>query len=84
MAFDIDFQRFFSSFFVLMIRKLLNCVLCDPQGIIHFAVNILHVIFMKVKIYDFITAQCTKTSEIMLSIDGHDCSIRKRFSDIDL
>ena len=49
MTFDIDFQRFFPVF-VLTIRKLLNCVLCDPQGITHFAVHILHMIFMKVKI----------------------------------
>ena len=56
MTFDIDFQRFFFPVFVLTIRKLSNCVLCDSRGIIRFAVHILHVIFMKVKIYDYIMA----------------------------
>ena len=70
--------------FVLTIRKLSNCVLCDPWGIIRFAVHILHVIFINVKIYDYIMTQCTKTSESMLLMDGHNCSIWKRFSDIDL
>ena len=51
MTFDIDFQRFFPVF-VLTIRKLSNCVLCDPWGIIRFAVHTLQVIFMKAKIYD--------------------------------
>ena len=54
------FSRFFVQFpvFVLTIRKLSNCVLCDLQGIIHFAVHmhILHVIFLKVKVYDYIMA----------------------------
>ena len=55
MTFDIDFQRFFPVF-VLTIRKLSNCVLCDPRGIIRFAVHILHVIFINVEIYDYIMA----------------------------
>ena len=54
--FDFDFQRFFSQVFVLTIRKLSNCVLCDPRGIIRFAVHILHVIFINVDIYDYIVA----------------------------
>ena len=57
MTFDIDFQRFFFPVFVLTIRKLSNCVLSDPRGmIIRFAVYILHVIFINVKIYDNILA----------------------------
>ena len=51
MTFDIDFQRFFSSFCAYD-KKALE--LCDPQGIVPFAVHILHVIFMQVKIYDYI------------------------------
>ena len=47
-----DFQRFFFPVFVLMIRKPSNCVLCYRPGIIRFAVHILHMIFMKAKIYD--------------------------------
>ena len=39
-----------------MIRELSNCVLCDPQGIIRFAVHILYTIFINVKIYDYIMA----------------------------
>ena len=38
--------------------------------------------FINVKIYDYIMEQCTKTSEIMLSIDGHNCSIQKCFSEL--
>ena len=41
---------------VLRIRKLSKCVLCDPRGIIRFAVHILHMIFINVKIYDYIMA----------------------------
>ena len=37
-----------------MIRKLSNYVLCDPRGIIRFAVHILHMIFINIKIYDYI------------------------------
>ena len=40
---------------------------------IRFAVQRLHAIFMKVKIYYYIMAVCTKTSEIMQSMDGHNC-----------
>ena len=68
---------------MLAIRNLSNCVLCDSLGIIRFAVHILHVILMNVKIYNYMT-KCTKTSEIMLSMDGQNYSIRKCFSDIDL
>ena len=49
----IDFL-FFPPVFVLTIRKLSNCVLCYLRWITRFAVHILHVIFMKVKIYDYI------------------------------
>ena len=47
------FKDFFPVY-VFVIRKLWNCVLCDPQGIIWFAVHILHMIFINVKIYDYI------------------------------
>ena len=40
--------------FVVSIRKLSKCVLCDTWGIICFAVHILHVIFINVKIYNYI------------------------------
>ena len=82
MTFDIAFQRSFVPVFVLTIRKPSNCVLCDPRGIIRFAVHALYMIVINVKIYDYIMATCTKTSEITQSMDGHNCSIRKRFSDL--
>ena len=56
MTFDIDFSKTIFPVFVLTIRKLSNCVLCDPRGIIRFAVYILHAIFINVKIYDYIMA----------------------------
>ena len=46
MTFYTDFQ----------IRKLSNCVLCDPRGIVRFAVHILHVIFINIKVNDYIMA----------------------------
>ena len=47
------FSKIFFSSFLLTIRKLSNCVLYDPRGmIIRFAVHILHVVFINVKIYD--------------------------------
>ena len=49
------FKDFFPVF-VLTIRKLSNCVLCDSRGFIRFAVSILHVIFINVNIYDYIMA----------------------------
>ena len=57
MTFDVDFQKKKkNTVFVLTIRKLSNCVLCDLRGIIRFAVHILHVTFINVKIYDYIMA----------------------------
>ena len=52
-----DFQDFFPVF-VLTIRKLSHCLLCDPAGdrIICFAVHMLHMIFINVKTYDYIMA----------------------------
>ena len=41
-------------------------------------------ILINIEVCDYMMAKCKKTSEIMLSMDGHNCSIRKRFSDIDL
>ena len=81
MTFDMDFQRLFSSFCAYD-KKLSDCVLCDPRG--SSVLLCTYCIFMKVKIYDDIMAQCTKTSKIMLSKDGHNCSMRKRFSESDL
>ena len=77
------FKDFFSSFCAYDKKALEQCTVW-PAWIIRFAVHILHVIFINVKIYVYIMAQCTKTSEIMLSMDGHNCSIQKRFSDTEL
>ena len=51
----IDFQRFFSSFCAYDKKALELCTVW-LAGIIRFALHILHMIFIKGKIYDYITA----------------------------
>ena len=55
MTFDIDFQKCFSSFCAYDKKALELCTVW-PAGIIRFVLHILHVIFIYVKIYDYVMA----------------------------